>query len=325
MKKLKSFKKISKLFFPYQFPYVLLQSAPWEADFQQKTQFFKFFSLGRWNHVDTCSTVRYVSFRYHGIFWNKLSHIMRYFTTYENSRTKRAQKKACFLLILRISKSPSVAMCCLNVDLYLSFHKHTPKLPLALSRLSRSLLDRFLNDKTWFFVFSTLYARWVTKGLRTQIWSTCQNIKKFKVVSRFLLWKKILKNHCIAEKFLSKMNFKEKVRLQQCKKVSVAFCKKDWIWNNNNLCVAKKIARTKKTTKSKKCLESPFLLEEKIKKKMQCSRSWSVVENLFLSAVFLSAWKKAENIVRSVVFEAPSNRKNICFFPQWFFLPFFLL
>ena len=90
---------------------------------------------------------------------------MRYFTTYENSRTKRAQKKACFLLILRISKSPSVAMCCLNVDLYLSFHKHTPKLPLALSRLSRSLLDRFLNDKTWFFVFSTLYARWVTKGL----------------------------------------------------------------------------------------------------------------------------------------------------------------
>ena len=97
---------------------------------------------------------------------------MRYFTTYENSRTKRAQKKSCFLLILRISKSPSVTMCCLNVDLYLSFHKHTPKLPLALSRLSRSLLDRFLNDKTWFFVFSTLYARWVTKGLRDTFFKT---------------------------------------------------------------------------------------------------------------------------------------------------------
>ena len=136
--------------------------------------------------------------------------------------------------------------------------------------------------------------------LRTQIWSTCQNIKKFKVVSRFLLWKKSFWRIIALQKsFCQKWLSRKKVRLQQWKKVSVAFCKKDWIWDNNNLCVAKKIARTKKTTKSKKCLESPFLLEKKLKKKkkkMQCSRSWSVVENLFLSTVFLSAWKTAENI-----------------------------
>ena len=100
--------------------------------------------------------------------------------------------------------------------------------------------------------------------LRTQIWSTCQNIKKFKVVSRFLLWKKSFWRIIALQKsFCQKWLSRKKVRLQQWKKVSVAFCKKDWIWDNNNLCVAKKIARTKKTTKSKKCLESPFLLEEK--------------------------------------------------------------
>ena len=115
---------------------------------------------------------------------------MRYFTTYENSRTKRAQKKSCFLLILRISKSSRAAMCCLNADLYLSFHKHTPKLPLALSRLSRSLLDRFLNDKTWFFVFSTLYARWVTKGLRN-LWTANQSREKsFDITYMFKVFKR---------------------------------------------------------------------------------------------------------------------------------------
>ena len=55
------------------------------------------------------------------------------------------------------------------------------------------------------------YNFFIVGHLRTQNWSTCRNIKKFKVVSRFLLWKKkFLKNHCIAEKFLSKMIFKEK-------------------------------------------------------------------------------------------------------------------
>eukprot|EP00493_Phyllostaurus_siculus_P027203 UN27549 len=39
-------------------------------------------------------------------------------------------------------------MCFLNVDFYLSYHKHIPKVPIALSRVSKSLLDRFLDTKT---------------------------------------------------------------------------------------------------------------------------------------------------------------------------------
>ena len=105
-------------------------------------------------------------FRYHGNFSIKLSHIPSYITTYKNSKTKRAQEKACFLSILQISKHASVARCWLIVDFYLSCHKHTSKLLVALSRVSKSLLDRFLDRKTWFFVFSDFYARCVPKGLR---------------------------------------------------------------------------------------------------------------------------------------------------------------
>ena len=87
--------------------------------------------------------------------------------------------------------------------------------------------------------------------------------------SFFALKKSFWRIIALQKSFCQKWLSRKKVRLQQWKKVSVAFCKKDWIWDNNNLCVAKKIARTKKTTKSKKCLESPFLLEEKIKKKKE--------------------------------------------------------
>ena len=104
-------------------------------------------------------------FRYHGNFSIKLSHIPSYITTYKNSKTKRAQEKACFLSILQISKHASVARCWLSVDFYLSCHKHTSKLLVALSRVYKSLLDRFLDRKTWFFVFSDFYARCVPKGL----------------------------------------------------------------------------------------------------------------------------------------------------------------
>ena len=105
-------------------------------------------------------------FRYHGNFSIKLSHIPSYITTYKNSKTKRAQEKACFLSILQISKHASVARCWLIVDFYLSCHKHTSKLLVALSRVYKSLLDRFLDRKTWFFVFSDFYARCVPKRLR---------------------------------------------------------------------------------------------------------------------------------------------------------------
>ena len=48
-----------------------------------------------------------------------------------------------------------------------------PNTPLALKELNTKKINFF-----------------IVGHLRTQIWSTCQNIKKFKVVSRFLLWKK---------------------------------------------------------------------------------------------------------------------------------------
>ena len=104
-------------------------------------------------------------FRYHGNFSIKLSHI----PSYKNSKAKRAQEKACFLSILQISKHASVARCWLSVDFYLSCHKHTSKLLVALSRVSKSLLNRFLNRKTWFFVFSDFYARCVANWLRNTL------------------------------------------------------------------------------------------------------------------------------------------------------------
>ena len=117
-------------------------------------------------------------FRYHGNFSIKLSHIPSYITTYKNSKTKRAQEKACFLSILQISKHASVARCWLIVDFYLSCHKHTSKLLVALSRVSKSLLDRFLDRKTWFFVFSDFYARCVPKGLKTRFWWIQEGLKR---------------------------------------------------------------------------------------------------------------------------------------------------
>ena len=83
--------------------------------------------------------------------------------------------------------------------------------------------------------------------------------------SFFALKKSFWRIIALQKSFCQKWLSRKKVRLKQWKKVSVAFCKKDWIWDNNNLCVAKKIARTKMTTKSKKRLESPFLLEERKK------------------------------------------------------------
>ena len=77
-------------------------------------------------------------------------------------RTFWAWKKAHFLSILLILNLYSVALCCLNVDLPPPCHKHTSKLSIALSPMSIELLDRFLDQKTWFFVFSKSYARFDT-------------------------------------------------------------------------------------------------------------------------------------------------------------------
>ena len=122
----------------------------------------------------------HISSKYHISFWIKLSRVPSYITTYKNSKTKRAQEKTCFLSVLQISKHASVARCWLIVDFYLSCHKHTSKLLVALSRVSKSLLDRFLDRKTWFFVFSDFYAQCVPKGLK----GACL----FKVIVWLLLW-----------------------------------------------------------------------------------------------------------------------------------------
>ena len=81
-------------------------------------------------------------------------------------RTFWAWKKAHFLSILLILNLYSVALCCLNVDLPPPCHKHISKLSIALSPMSIELLDRFLDQKTWFFVFSKSYARFGAKGLK---------------------------------------------------------------------------------------------------------------------------------------------------------------
>ena len=91
-------------------------------------------------------------------------------------RTFWAWKKAHFLSILLILNLYSVALCCLNVDLPPPCHKHTSKLSIALSPMSIELLDRFLDQKTWFFVFSKSYARFGAKGLSLQQqkkWNSC--------------------------------------------------------------------------------------------------------------------------------------------------------
>ena len=81
-------------------------------------------------------------------------------------RTFWAWKKAHFLSILLISNLYSVALCCLNVDLPQACHKHTSKLSIALSPMSVELLDCFLEQETWFFLFAKSHARFVAKGLR---------------------------------------------------------------------------------------------------------------------------------------------------------------
>ena len=143
--------------------------------------------------------------------------------------------------------------------------------------------------------------------------------------SFFALKKSFWRIIALQKSFCQKWLSRKKVRLQQWKKVSVAFCKKDWIWDNNNLCVAKKIARTKKTTKSKKCLESPFLLEKKNKKKCNAA-GVGRLSRIYSCLLFSCLLEREQKILlRRVVFEAASNRKNICFVPQSFFLPFLLL
>ena len=113
--------------------------------------------------------------------------------------------------------------------------------------------------------------------------------------SFFALKKKVLKNHCIAEKFLSKMIFKEKKFVYSNERKLVWLFVKKIEHQTIKMYVWKKDCKNKKDNKKKEMFTvSIFYLKKKkkkVKKKMQCSRSWSVVENLFLSA-----WKIAENI-----------------------------
>ena len=60
-------------------------------------------------------------------------------------------------------------------------------------------------------------------------------------------WRIIAFQKSFCQKWLSR----KKVRLQQWKKVSVAFCKKGWIWDNNNLCVAKRLQEQKRPQKAR--------------------------------------------------------------------------
>ena len=94
-------------------------------------------------------------------------HILRHFMTYSCSYSDSGQvgpKKNMFFFSGQVGPH-GVAQCCLNVELYPSYYKHTSKLSIAPSPMSKIFLERFLAKKTSFFVFFKSQARFVAKWL----------------------------------------------------------------------------------------------------------------------------------------------------------------
>ena len=72
------------------------------------------------------------------------------------------------------------------------------------------VIRQLLKDPTYFVKKVHFTPQIKRPPLRTQIWSTCQNIKKFKVVSRFLLWKKVFEESLHCRKVFVKNDFQGK-------------------------------------------------------------------------------------------------------------------
>ena len=113
---------------------------------------------------------------YQSIFWGILWHIPAHIQTLG----KLGLEKTMFLAVSPTLGPPSVAQCCLNVDLYPSYDKHTSKLSIAPFPMSKKFLERFLAKKTSFFVFFKSQARFVAKWLNTHKSLTVQYEHKTK-------------------------------------------------------------------------------------------------------------------------------------------------
>ena len=99
-----------------------------------------------------------------------LKHFMTYFCSYSDSGQVGPENNHVFFAISPTLGSPSVAQCCLNVDLYPSYDKNTSMLTIAPSPMSKKFLERFLAKKTSFFVFFKSQARFVAKWLMYPCW-----------------------------------------------------------------------------------------------------------------------------------------------------------
>ena len=159
-------KKFQNYFFLTNFLKSYFKALSEKLIFSQKHNFFDFFLWDdeiMWIHVHrfgmcTLDTMASFGTKY-TIFWPISESCLP-------PRTFWAWKKPHFLSILLILRANSVAFCCLNVELPPSCHKHISELSIALCPISIELLDRFLEKKTWFFVFSKSHARFGAKGLR---------------------------------------------------------------------------------------------------------------------------------------------------------------
>ena len=70
--------------------------------------------------------------------------------------------------------------------------------------------------------------------------------------SFFALKKKGFEESLHCRKVFVKNDFQgKKVRLHQWKKISVAFCKKDWTSDNKNVCVKKRLQEQKRQQKER--------------------------------------------------------------------------
>ena len=159
-------KKFQNYFFLTNFLKSYFKALPEKLIFSQKHKFFEFFIWDNeimWIHVHrfvmcTLDAMASSGTKY-TIFWPISVWCLP-------PRTFWAWKKPPFLSFLLILRANGVAFCCLNIELPTPFHKHTSELSIALSPISIELLDRFLEKKTWFFVFSKSHARFVAKGLK---------------------------------------------------------------------------------------------------------------------------------------------------------------
>ena len=128
-------------------------------------------------------------FRQYDFFQIQIQHLLSYLRVMFISQNFLVMKKSMFFGYFTNFKH---LQCCLDVDFSPPCHQHT-SLSIALSRVSTTFLDRFLDHKTLFFVFFKSYNRFVTKGLiealfqdlfKTSDMMTVEELKKYFILMR---------------------------------------------------------------------------------------------------------------------------------------------